>query len=415
MGDSRYERAAVDPTVDAAAAEQVLLAHLARTAFEPRTVELLRRVLDAIVDDTPLVIEGPPGIGKTDVATLAGRLLRLPVTRVNLSSGLEATELLGRYMPAADRTWAPMLGPVARGVAEGHLVVLDEFNTAPAGVVDALLPVLEQGATTFHVPDLGQDVVVHPRTRFVATINTVGEVSQGRLPLSRPMRSRIVSYFPEEPDHATYVGILQHLVTGRAAKTITVDKVTYDLPAVAQGVCHHLADVAGFASFVEPVGRFVHDLAGRCADRTIGADRREGYVVDRRLMIQFVRALDRRVARLAAGADVGPTYDRCFKRFFLESFCPGVDRDIVREQAEKIRVFPAAGRLRILACPRGHAQPLFGRICAGQLALYQDEPYEVDEVTTSHLFLNADGARRCVPREAVRGFIREDDVVVIEG
>jgi len=96
----------------------------------------------AVQSGTPVLVWGPPGVGKTATIQAVGRAMNLPV-EVVIASIREPSDFLGlpivhdgeaRFAPPA---WAKRLAQAGRGI-----LFLDEVSTAPPAVQAALLRVV---------------------------------------------------------------------------------------------------------------------------------------------------------------------------------------------------------------------------------------------------------------------------------
>ncbi|KAJ9451414.1 Midasin [Diplonema papillatum] len=154
--------------------------------------ENMARVLAASTLSIPLLLEGPPGIGKGFVIQEAARILGHHFIRVQMSGGVTVEHLFGTTIPLV-KDGKPVLA-FRKGVLSAALdvegtvwILLDEFNLAPYEVQQALIPLLcgkkkaaavikqKQGATegTSTPPKPGTPGKDTGNFRFFAAVNPV--------------------------------------------------------------------------------------------------------------------------------------------------------------------------------------------------------------------------------------------------
>ena len=144
----------------------------------------VRRNLEAaalvLCQGLPLLLEGPPGAGKTRlVEELAARTGNGGgLVRIHLDDQMDAKSLLGAYVCTAvpgEFAWQP--GPLTQAVAEGRWVLVEDINMAPGDVLAALVPLLE--SRVLHVSSRGMVVRAAPGFQIIATVTSAPAAGGG--------------------------------------------------------------------------------------------------------------------------------------------------------------------------------------------------------------------------------------------
>ncbi len=148
-----------------------------------RQKELLL-MIKAVKNGLPIIIEGPVGTGKTEMAKALALSLEQQFVRVDGDDSLTSIKLKGWYDPPlviekgfSRETFIP--GPLTQAMEEGGIFFYNEVNRAPSETINAVLTALDERLIT--IPQLGE---IKASDDFVTifTYNPLDTVATNPLP-----------------------------------------------------------------------------------------------------------------------------------------------------------------------------------------------------------------------------------------
>lgn len=156
--------------------------------------DVTRGLVLALLCDGHVLVEGPPGTGKTRAVKMLAHNLATRFGRVQFTPDLLPADLTGSDVYTADRELVFQQGPIFN-----HLILADEINRAPARVQSALLEAMEEKQVT-----VGTQTYALPQPFLVmATQNSVDQEGTYPLPeaqLDRFLMKLTVDYPSREAD-----------------------------------------------------------------------------------------------------------------------------------------------------------------------------------------------------------------------
>lgn len=206
----------------------------------------------ALATGRHVVLEGPPGTGKSTLLRTVARAVGLGIAFVEGNAELTPARLVGSYDPAmvmqsGYSAEAFAAGPLLAALQQGALLYIEEFNRVPEETLNVLITVLAEGE--IHIPRLGHTKAA-PGFRLIAAMNPFDAVGTARV--SQAIADRMcriaIGYQSEEAERR----IVARATAGPprlVATAVSVVRLTRAHPEIRVG-----SSVRGAIDFVQVAG-----------------------------------------------------------------------------------------------------------------------------------------------------------------
>ena len=201
-----------------------------------RELELVRA---ALASGAHILIEGPPGTGKSTLLRRVAESRHTEFVLVEGSAELTPGRLIGSFDPALvlEQGYRPENfsdGPLVRALREGGLLYVEELNRVPEETINVLLTVMSEGE--INVPRLGR-ITADPDFRLVAAMNPYDSVGTSRLSMALYDRTCRISVGYQDAEHERQIVALEasRAMPALVAEAVALARATREHPDLRWG------------------------------------------------------------------------------------------------------------------------------------------------------------------------------------
>ena len=160
----------------------------------------------ALADDKNVLIEGHAGSGKTMSVLAYASARKMRYFNVACHIGLEASHLVGRWIPTADGHFQWQDGAVTEIVRNGGVLLFNEFNFAPERFTTFIFSLLDSRREIQLMENGGEVIKAHPNLLIVADMNPD---YRGTRPLNQALADRFSERLVYPYDKAIEIKLLK--------------------------------------------------------------------------------------------------------------------------------------------------------------------------------------------------------------
>uniref|UniRef100_A0A1I8EQE7 Midasin n=2 Tax=Wuchereria bancrofti TaxID=6293 RepID=A0A1I8EQE7_WUCBA len=218
------------------------------------------RLVRGLAVDKPILLEGPPGCGKSSTVVALAAVTGHSLTRLNLSEQTDLADLFGCDVPVILSDGTPSFmwrdGPILHAIKTGQWVLLDEMNLASQSVLEGLNACFDHRHHLF-IPELNRtfDIGVGDRkTRFFACQNPC---SQGgnRRKLPKSYVNRFTSIYVAEMDASDFFEVIRS-----SFGSVLIDDIIQRMVNVNKSIANLIAEDTEFLRKGSPFEFNLRDL-----------------------------------------------------------------------------------------------------------------------------------------------------------
>jgi MoxR-like ATPase len=313
---------------------------------------LQRDIAISFLNGDPIVVEGGTSLGKTTTVKKMASDLGWEVHYVNLKGTTEAEDLMGRYVPNANKKnddnpdFIFADGKVTSGLRQEEgkvkVIILDEFNAAQPNVLIRLhevLDSLERGSDVVLSEDASETIPVSKeKTKIVALMNPPGKGYLMREPIDpAQLRRWVYVKMPSELPESTFSSSTDALF-GAEPVPAKMEPAMFIRSRDTVLAPEQLQEIPGMGEMLAKYKAFHDGAKNLLKTRKIAEDQPQPFTYDDRMEPRRVRDF---ILRFYNG-DINETFQQALRYYYSNKVESDVDRKQLEELIRLVECHPIA-------------------------------------------------------------------------